>query len=73
MSTPGLFVLQMSVVTVQTCPARVAAAVAAHRVTTVSVTTVTALTTLQPIGAILTKTNVTIKSLNGHKETLLLC
>lgn len=41
---------------VLTCPAGVAAAVATHRVTAISMATVTALATLQPIGAILIKT-----------------
>lgn len=41
---------------VLTCPAGVAAAVATHWVTAISMATVTALTTLQAIGAILRKT-----------------
>lgn len=39
---------------VLTCPAWVAPAVATHWVTAIGVATVTALSTLQPIGAILT-------------------
>ena len=54
-----------------TCPAGVAATVAAHWIAAISVAAVTALTTLQPISAILTMIKKTsLLYLNGHNETL---
>ena len=51
---------------VLTRPAGVAATVAAHWITAISMATVTALTTLQPIGAILTMIETRCY---GHSET----
>lgn len=46
-------------VAVLTCPARVAATVATHSITAISVATVTALSTFQPEGTVLTTTKTT--------------
>lgn len=53
MSVPAL----ISCSAILTCPAGVAATVATHWITTIGMATVTALATLQPIGAILTTIN----------------
>lgn len=52
---------------VLTSPAGVAATVATHWITAISMATVTALTTLQPIGAILTMIETRCY---GHNETI---